>query len=154
MRFMITKIIALTLSFILGIAEEVAAQYGVITCRYQFRGQVEEGFCSRGIEGIEVKVSCGQENESLTRTNKDGRFELWIETSVSVPDSSGFLIECRDTDADLNGGVFLPQQMRIPASPDNMAQKSKSSWDREYRALTEVRFLLRRKDAVPCESNE
>jgi hypothetical protein len=53
-----------------------------------------------------------------------------------------------------NHGLFLSQEALIEVKPDHVWQTGTGEWDRYFLFLSEQRFLLRTKEALPCAEKE
>ncbi len=151
------KILVLFIAFIFGISQETAAQYGIVSCTYKFKGNVQEGVCGTGISGIKVSLTVPSDSNIQPLevfTDEQGNYLLEYSTTSFPNNAKAVRIWVEDVDGAKNRGTFLPQQVLLPISSDNVWESERGDWERYFVYLTEQRFLMRTEQELPCGSKD
>lgn len=158
MKIIFNKLLIISLGFLFGISEEVAAQYGIVQCHYKIKGEVYADQCDFGISGIRVSLintADTNSNRVIAFTDSKGKYELELSDGMLFPEKvPPMQLRIEDVDGTQNKGSFKPISVPLIIDMNSVNETKRESWDRSYDYLIQNRFMLRPEGMLPCDEKK
>jgi putative lipoprotein (rSAM/lipoprotein system) len=157
----INKVLILVISFVFGISQEVAAQYGIPTSSYKIKGKVNSLEC--GFTLPKVKVTLSQAGDTLFKpvtvfSDAKGSFEMDLTlngfTANPLESRKNLQITAEDIDGKDNKGDFQTTLYPVEFDPKQMKVLQNGEWDKKYEYIPELTLQMPSSGPPPCDKKK
>jgi|WetSurMetagenome_2_1015567.scaffolds.fasta_scaffold116171_2 putative lipoprotein (rSAM/lipoprotein system) len=156
MKRNLNKLIILILGFVFGISQEVAAQYGIVTCHYKMNGEVKMSDCDYSIPGIKISLKNARNGAELASavSNSKGTFDLSFSNNHMPNNLDSLQLYAIDTDGTKNWAEFDSSMINVTFKGNALKTISNNEWDKSYEYVEEILVGLKPKENSPCDDRK